>query len=558
MCPAVSAVMPLYNNEDTINRAIQSVLAQTFQDFELIIVNDGSTDRSLAIAGLINDSRVHLVNQTNMGVSAARNKGIALARAHLIAFIDADDEWLPEYLTEIYVLVRKYPNAVMYASSYWIHYLNTNIKKRKSIVNGLPLSFESGIVLSYLEIASISEPPVWTSAVIVRKSALDAIGGFPLDINYGEDLLTWARLSTIGNLAFTLQPLAIYWQDIETKKYSKIYREDKILPNLISLCEKVDKENIPHLKRYINFWIYIRFVNLLYGNFKTSIYLEAIRSFNFWKTAKNVYLIIFLSIFPFNFGVKLHTKLKEFKLNSLIILNRSQQNILLVYKRKIRKFLSRFPILFIFFYRFKYKLKVVNQDTDLVIEGFPRSGNTYAVASFLIAQPEPTIIASHIHEPAQVIYAVKNNIPCIVIIRKPKDAIISLIIREKSISLKEAIKMYISYYTTLLPYKNRFVIAHFSQVISNFPEIIKSVNTKYSKSFKLPSNTPEENSKVFLIVESMENADNLGRGIRDKYISLPNNVKILEKNRICYEISSASYLEEAEVVYKKFLSDTSI
>lgn len=94
----ISVVIPLYNKEKQIKRTLQSVLTQTFQDFEIVIVNDGSTDNSVIEVEKLKDPRIRLVHQKNAGVSAARNKGIEEAKYELIAFLDADDEWQSEYL----------------------------------------------------------------------------------------------------------------------------------------------------------------------------------------------------------------------------------------------------------------------------------------------------------------------------------------------------------------------------------------------------------------------------------------------------------------------------
>ena len=97
-----SVVIPLYNHSDTIQRCVDSVLGQGFEDFELIVVDDGSTDGGGDLVSGMQDSRVHLVMQENGGVSSARNRGIAEARGTIVAFLDADDEWNPDYLETIF------------------------------------------------------------------------------------------------------------------------------------------------------------------------------------------------------------------------------------------------------------------------------------------------------------------------------------------------------------------------------------------------------------------------------------------------------------------------
>ena len=114
----ISVVIPLYNKEHQIAETLRSVLEQTFQDFEVVIVDDGSTDKSSEEALKIRDPRIRFVRQENAGVSAARNRGIEEARFDLIAFLDADDRWKPEYLQTQYDLFQKYPQCGVFACNY--------------------------------------------------------------------------------------------------------------------------------------------------------------------------------------------------------------------------------------------------------------------------------------------------------------------------------------------------------------------------------------------------------------------------------------------------------
>ena len=114
----ISVIIPLYNKEKQIAHTLRSVLNQTYQDFEVVIVNDGSTDCSVSEVEKVGDSRIRLVHQKNGGVSAARNKGIEEAKYELLAFLDADDEWKLEYLETQYNLFEKYPMCSVYACNY--------------------------------------------------------------------------------------------------------------------------------------------------------------------------------------------------------------------------------------------------------------------------------------------------------------------------------------------------------------------------------------------------------------------------------------------------------
>lgn len=109
-----SVVIPLYNKEDNIANTLDSVLAQTFQDFEIIIVNDGSTDKSLQIVSDYEDIRIKVYSKPNGGVSDARNYGIKKSSNKYVAFMDADDYWKPNYLERMFKLIEDYPTGGMY------------------------------------------------------------------------------------------------------------------------------------------------------------------------------------------------------------------------------------------------------------------------------------------------------------------------------------------------------------------------------------------------------------------------------------------------------------
>jgi glycosyltransferase involved in cell wall biosynthesis len=118
--PAISIVMPLYNKAGQVLKTIASVTAQTLSDWELVVVDDGSTDGGPALVRALGDARIRVVSQANAGVSAARNRGIELARADLIAFLDADDLWLPQFLAAILALQADFPQARWFATGYEI------------------------------------------------------------------------------------------------------------------------------------------------------------------------------------------------------------------------------------------------------------------------------------------------------------------------------------------------------------------------------------------------------------------------------------------------------
>lgn len=207
----ISVVIPLYNKEKQIACTLQSVFEQTFQNFEIVIVDDGSTDNSVEEVEKFDDSRIRLIHQTNAGVSAARNRGIEEARGELIAFLDADDEWMPEYLATQYGLYQKYPECSVYACNY--EFRDSEGKVTPTIIRKLPFEGEDGILSNYFEVASCSHPPICSISIMVKKMAIQAIGGFPLGIKSGEDLLTWARLAVSGAIVYSRKSLAVFVRD---------------------------------------------------------------------------------------------------------------------------------------------------------------------------------------------------------------------------------------------------------------------------------------------------------------------------------------------------------
>lgn len=207
-CAQISIVMPLYNKADQVLATIASVKAQTVTDWELVVVDDGSTDEGPELIRALNDPRILIHHQPNAGVSAARNRGIELARADWIAFLDADDGWQPEFLASVLTLAADFPKAGWYATGYEIRHPREGVFASR--LRGVPPVFRRGLLQDYFDVARQSDPPVWTSATAVQRAALQAIGGFPVGIDSGEDLLTWARLAVRYPLAYDVQPLAVF------------------------------------------------------------------------------------------------------------------------------------------------------------------------------------------------------------------------------------------------------------------------------------------------------------------------------------------------------------
>ena len=157
-----SVVIPLYNKEHYIASALRSVLAQTYPDYEVIVVDDGSTDNSLQACKTVQSDKIRIVQQANQGVSAARNKGIELAAGEYICFLDADDAWHPDYLQNIEIIVQKYPQSDIFVTAYRVIYANGRCKESCRMPQA------DGCLTSYWETLGKGYDFVWTSATTVR------------------------------------------------------------------------------------------------------------------------------------------------------------------------------------------------------------------------------------------------------------------------------------------------------------------------------------------------------------------------------------------------------
>ena len=189
MSPRVSVVIPTYNRGNLLPRAIESALAQTFSDFELIVVDDGSTDHTTEVVRGIDDPRVRLVGDTtNRGTSAARNQGIREARCGLVAFLDSDDEWLPRKLELQLARLDGDSDprtAVAYCQVYTYDHLDQRLLREFGELR------EGALFHDLLA----GWKPVTTSLFVVRRAALLEVGGFDETLPCAEDYDLWLRLA---------------------------------------------------------------------------------------------------------------------------------------------------------------------------------------------------------------------------------------------------------------------------------------------------------------------------------------------------------------------------
>lgn len=299
----LSVVIPLYNKADTVERAVRSVLAQTVQDFELIVVNNGSSDGGESVVAKIDDQRIRLLHQDNQGVSMARNRGVAEAHGEWVAFLDADDEWQPTFLETTDRLRTKYPYVDVCATAYQ----RCNAAGIISNIHLLNIPSDNDFVMdNYFEVAATSDPPFCSISVMVKKSALQSIGGFPEGVHQGEDLLTWARLAANFKIAYCRKPQSIFYTG-ETSSMGKPKRipadDDPVGKGLEEIYQA--HPDLKGIRQYIAHWHKMR----------ASIYLRLpgysrqcrneIRISRHWHKNKKILYYHILSYTPYLLRMKL-------------------------------------------------------------------------------------------------------------------------------------------------------------------------------------------------------------------------------------------------------------
>ena len=203
--------MPLYNKAPYVRKAVESVVGQTCKDWELWVVDDGSTDGSGDIVEAVTDSRIHLLRQENAGVGAARNNGVAASHGEYLCFLDADDWWEPTFLEEMAGLIERHPDAGIYGTGY---YIVKNGRKRVAPI-GVEESFTEGEI-NYCQVyAKTLCMPLTSISVCMRRTVFEAAGGFPTDIKLGEDFLLWINIALKHPVVLKNKPLSNYNQDVD-------------------------------------------------------------------------------------------------------------------------------------------------------------------------------------------------------------------------------------------------------------------------------------------------------------------------------------------------------
>lgn len=230
--PKVSVIIPAYNAEKFLERAIRSVLAQTFDDYEIIVVDDGSTDKTAEIAKSF--KKVRYFQQEHVYQAAARNKGITEARGEYIAFLDADDEWLPEKLEKQLAFMSNKSLEISYTDSYYLS------GDQKVMYSAIAKPYSGAIAEELLRNSFIT-----TNTVIVAREVLNKFGSLSTEPEYlgHEDYELWLRLALNGvGFGYLDKPLANYYVGHESSSSNKFRMWVSLIESLESVTPKLPEE----------------------------------------------------------------------------------------------------------------------------------------------------------------------------------------------------------------------------------------------------------------------------------------------------------------------------
>lgn len=230
----ISVVIPLYNKAATILAAVASVRAQTFTDWELVVVDDGSTDGGAGLVEALNDPRIRCVRQANGGVAAARNAGLRAAQGEWVALLDADDHWRPAHLARLHRLRERFPEVVLCGGA--CSYLGAQGQVYDPALSAQRLGAPDGLSLigDYFQEAHDHHLPFNSSSVMLRREVALSVGGFMQGVTAGEDLLMWARMACAGPVALSAERTACYVEPPVQVGLSKAAIRRPQLPDVVA------------------------------------------------------------------------------------------------------------------------------------------------------------------------------------------------------------------------------------------------------------------------------------------------------------------------------------
>lgn len=244
-----SVIIPAYNSASYIRHSIGSVLAQTVTDFEVFVVDDGSTDDTKAVVETIQDPRIRYIYQENGGVSAARNTGIRNAKGEYICFLDADDLWKPRHLEVVCEMIEAFPACDVYITGHELRLHNGEIISKPC--RGVDGAAQIDNVYKH----------IWdygyffnTNSMICKTSVFDEVGLFEVGVKNSEDDDLWYRLFAYYSAAVSNAVTTVYIRENSRATASKIFVEDWIFLHRVEgimASSRVTPERKQYLRRLL-------------------------------------------------------------------------------------------------------------------------------------------------------------------------------------------------------------------------------------------------------------------------------------------------------------------
>lgn len=228
----ITVIIPLYNKEREIEQTLRSVLRQSALPHSIIVVDDGSTDHSAARVEALQHPLIRLIRQENRGVSAARNRAIREAQTPWVALLDGDDRWEPHYLERICALEASYPDAVAYATAFWVENCGELTAANTPDQEGYVNLFEEALK-HYVLIPS--------TTTLLRDRVL-TLGGFPEGMRMGEDQYLWTLLGRSGKIAFTPHREAIYTRSASNRS-ATLWQPEECATSLEALYDPAAEDS---------------------------------------------------------------------------------------------------------------------------------------------------------------------------------------------------------------------------------------------------------------------------------------------------------------------------
>jgi glycosyltransferase involved in cell wall biosynthesis len=225
-----SVIIPLYNKEAEVERTIRSVLAQSYPPLEIVVVDDGSTDRSAQIVEAVGSPLVRLIRQPNAGETAARNRAMTEAQGDYFALIDADDEWRPGFLTEIASMIRDFPDCGLYSTAFDIVDDIGEHPAHTPVVRGVVENFFRESMCSYVSIPSSS---------VIPRAVVEDVGGFPEGMRLGGDQYMWVKIARRWPVCFSPERLVKYYM-VASNRSAAIYRPEVTRYSFAELYDSAD------------------------------------------------------------------------------------------------------------------------------------------------------------------------------------------------------------------------------------------------------------------------------------------------------------------------------